>query len=325
MCFANIFTSLFSPFFPLLFEAYESIPDTATVYNLIKERVDDRLGVISCCFNADYVQRPPYAYFNNFLLKVNAKLGGVNQVPVDAAEYLAETADTAHLAPRLAGTEQQQDQKQAEIMFVGVVTHQVTFTEGTHSLDVSISAAVGSRDPAHFAKYTSAVRVQPPAAAVLHVDAMVRELLAEYRADNEGRLPTHLVLFRDGVRRAGFAHLHELELAHLRRMLAKVVSQQQGQGQQRPQPIKLSVVVVQKRFNFKSAGGGGEEEGGKVPAAAPENLSQNLSQHRRRPPPFPSEVVIDEEVTDGDEDVFDLSGRHFFNSKVRRCRNFDCL
>ncbi len=311
-----MFTTFSPLFFPFLFEAYESIPDTATVYNLIKERVDDRLGVISCCFNADYVQRPPYAYFNNFLLKVNAKLGGVNQVPVDAAEYLAETADTAHLAPRLAGTEQQQDQKKAEIMFVGVVTHQVTFTEGTHSLDVSISAAVGSRDPAHFAKYTSAVRVQPPATAVLHVDAMVRELLAEYRADNEGRLPTHLVLFRDGVRRAGFAHLHELELAHLRRMLAKVVSQQQGQGQQRPQPIKLSVVVVQKRFNFKSAGGGGEEEGGKVPAAAA--APENLSQCRRRPPPFPSEVVIDEEVTDGDEDVFDLSGRHFFNSKVRK-------
>lgn len=190
---------------------------TDNVYQYVKHYCDSEYGIISQCFKADYVEEIPENYFCHFLLKVNAKLGGLNKV---------FEPDFLKSLPLEMG----------ETMIVGIVNHLVEFGQ----IKCSITVAEGSYDNV-FSKYSSSVRVQArePYNMVIYVESMLRELLHEYRSKNGGKNPKNLIVYRDGVSRAQFEEFILSEVEPIENLLVKLQNEENQ--------IKFTVIVVQKR------------------------------------------------------------------------------
>src|SRR5699024_2010752 len=139
---------------------------------LVKHYFDQVCGVISQCFKADHLGHIPRGYFDNFLLKVNGKIGGKNNV--------IEAANFRMLMPALA----------QPTMIVGVDVNHPSETEKVLS---SVSAAVGSYD-IEFSKYSASIRVQKKERdeMVKQLDEMILELLQEFAKENKRRYPTNM-------------------------------------------------------------------------------------------------------------------------------------
>ena len=107
------------------------------MYGLVKYVCDQVVGIPSQCFKAEYLDRLPNGYFDQFLLKVNAKMGGRNSM-----------VDPRQLSMIPFNMER--------TMFVGIDVNHPSELERVHS---SVSAAVGSLDP-FFSQYTANTRSQ---------------------------------------------------------------------------------------------------------------------------------------------------------------------
>ena len=176
----------------------------------MRKRQVDFLNIAFYVFNIfDFLEN----YFDNFLLKVNAKLGGTNEV--FDPNFLAEVPLNMN-----------------RTMIVGVVNH--PFENDTFTC--SMTVANGSFDNL-FSKYSSTVRVQrkEPENIVIGIDSMIRELLTEYQSNNDGNLPENIIIFRDGVTRVQFETLFATELESVVKLLNK-----------KKDEIKLTVIVTQK-------------------------------------------------------------------------------
>ena len=93
--------------------------------------------MISQCFKSEILNRIPPGYFDNFLLKVNGKIGGQNSA-LDPEALRTLPFDTSRT------------------MMVGIDVNHPGEAERVLS---SVAAAVGSYDPA-FSCYNAAIRVQ---------------------------------------------------------------------------------------------------------------------------------------------------------------------
>ena len=162
----------------------------------------------------------PGGYFDNFLLKVNGKIGGLNAV-VDPA------------LPK------QLPFNVAKTMFVGV---DVNHPSETERLASSVAVAVGSVDPM-FSCYTASIKVQKKERDEIlkHLDSMILELLTEYHKVNK-YFPENLVIFRDGVSEGMFDKVLKTEIPLIQAAINKTGN-----------PMKFTVIVTQKHHNTRFA------------------------------------------------------------------------
>lgn len=177
-------------------------------------------GVVSQCFKSQNLAKIPRGYFDNFLLKVNGKIGGKNNV-IDSTTF-------AMLMPALA----------QPTMVVGVDVNHPGETERVLS---SVSAAVGSYDR-EFSKYSASIRVQEKGGdeIVKQLDVMMLELLQHFAKENQGRYPNNLIVFRDGVSEGQLEKVRKTEIPLIRAAISKT-----SKG------MKLVVIVVQKRHHTR--------------------------------------------------------------------------
>src|SRR5262249_52984275 len=105
------------------------------MYGLIKYNCDQKFGIVSQCFNTDKLLNTPGGYFDNFLLKVNGKIGGLNAVV---------SPDVVRGLPF--------DMKKT--MMMGIDVNHPSETERVSS---SVSSAVGSIDD-QFSHYVASIR-----------------------------------------------------------------------------------------------------------------------------------------------------------------------
>jgi len=188
------------------------------IYNLTKQACDQDVGIISQCFKADYVVNFPSGYFDNFLLKVNGKIGGCNSV--------IDPNILKGLPFNLSRT-----------MIVGV---DVNHPPPTSDVNSSVSAAVGSYDPL-FTKYSASIRAQfkEGEEIVKQLDHMINELLNEYKKFNKN-YPDNVIVFRDGVSEGQFEQVRKLEIPLIEKAIKTT-----GRS------IKLSCIVTQKRHHTR--------------------------------------------------------------------------
>ncbi|XP_065207928.1 protein argonaute-2-like [Planococcus citri] len=190
----------------------------SNVYNYVKRAAELQIGVLTQCMKAATVKQTIRQRFGmtarNILLKLNAKINGINHV-------LA-----ANLKPEILNE---------DVMIVGAdVTH-----PPPGSNDLSIAAVVASHD--EFAvKYNMQYRLQAPRNEMIRDLKNIMEAQLSFYQKSMGKLPKRILYYRDGVADTQFEKVLSYEVQAIRQAFAKLET--------RP---TLTFIIVQKRHHAR--------------------------------------------------------------------------
>lgn len=162
--------------------------------------------------------RPTPQTLSNLCLKINVKLGGVNNILVPSVRPLNVFREP--------------------VIFMGA---DVTHPPAGDRTKPSITAVVGSMD-AHPSRYAATVRVQAHRQEIIaELSSMVKELLIQFYKATHFK-PTRIIFYRDGVSEGQFDKLQFLELNAIREACMKLETGYQP---------GITYIVVQKRHHTR--------------------------------------------------------------------------
>ncbi|XP_078168085.1 protein argonaute 16-like [Carex rostrata] len=176
------------------------LPDkkNSEIYGPWKKKNLHEMGIVTQCISPG---KHNDQYFTNVLLKINAKLGGINSSV--SVEY-KQSIPIIHENPTL---------------ILGL--HISHGSPGLSDLP-SIAAVVGSRQWPSISKYRASVRTQSPKLEMIDQlykptadgkdDGMIREILIDFFQTSGARKPTQIIIFRDGVSESQFSQVLNIEL-----------------------------------------------------------------------------------------------------------------
>ncbi|KAF9931854.1 eukaryotic translation initiation factor 2C, 2 [Linnemannia zychae] len=193
------------------------LPNTGVpLYAEIKRVTDTVLGVSSQCIQMKHTRDPKKQYCSNVCLKMNVKLGGMNQCL------------NSNMMPFLA---------KPTIVLGGDVSH----PQPGDNTRPSIACLVGSMD-SKAARYAATVRVQTARTeTIADLGSMTIELLRTFY-QNCGRKPERILFYRDGVSEGQFAEILKTEVADVKTACQKL------EAGYNP---TVTFVVVQKRHHTR--------------------------------------------------------------------------
>uniref|UniRef100_A0A0E0Q6G5 Piwi domain-containing protein n=1 Tax=Oryza rufipogon TaxID=4529 RepID=A0A0E0Q6G5_ORYRU len=187
------------------------------------------MGIITQCIVPSVKMNDQY--YTNVLLKINAKLGGMNS---------KLSLEHRHMIPIV---------NQTPTLILGMdVSH-----GSPGRADVpSIAAVVGSRCWPLISRYRASVRTQSPKVEMIDSlfkplddgkdDGIIRELLLDFYKTSQQRKPKQIIIFRDGVSESQFSQVLNVELNQIIKAY-----QYMDQG---PIP-KFTVIIAQKNHHTK--------------------------------------------------------------------------
>lgn len=196
--------------------------DNTTVYDAIKYVCDCQVGIPSICNQGLKFakEKGQMQYFANVAMKFNQKLGGVNH-----------TVDAKKMAPLDPQT----------IIFGIDVTHP---SPGSSESAPSIAGVVASVD-AIFSQYPASMRTQKGRVEMVNeLEEMIIERLKLWQKRNQNRLPTKVIVYRDGVSEGQYRLVLENELPAFEKAFDKLY------GAKNKHP-KISIIVVGKRHHTR--------------------------------------------------------------------------
>uniref|UniRef100_A0A1J3FU44 Protein argonaute 4 n=1 Tax=Noccaea caerulescens TaxID=107243 RepID=A0A1J3FU44_NOCCA len=176
------------------------LPDkkNSDIYGPWKKKCLTEFGIVNQCMAP--TRQPNDQYLTNLLLKINAKLGGLNSL-LSVERTPAFTAIS----------------KVPTIILGMDVSHG---SPGQSDIP-SIAAVVSSRQWPLISKYRASVRTQPSKAEMIENlvkkngkedDGIIKELLIDFYTSSGGRKPQHIIIFRDGVSESQFNQVLNIEL-----------------------------------------------------------------------------------------------------------------
>ncbi|KAJ1349767.1 hypothetical protein KIN20_005417 [Parelaphostrongylus tenuis] len=193
-------------------------------YGFIKSICDNKYGVASQVVDSSTVVQATSittkTIYYNIALKINAKLGGINQAVIfDDESRSAEVP-----------------QKEA-VMYVGI---DVTHPSSNSDMDISIACMVANIDLAA-TRYTSKILVQMRAReTVERFDLQFRKLMLSFH-EHTGVWPRHIVILRDGVGDSEMIRTASVELHSIRKSWGTL-----NNGDIDPRPT-FTYITIQKR------------------------------------------------------------------------------
>lgn len=220
-------------------------------YGFIKQHCDVSLGVASQYIRVQTAKRaldeladgkPSKKIFYNIALKINGKLGGVNQE--------LDFSVNAEMSPE----EKEQRKSKPLTMYVGIdVTHP---TNGS-GIDYSIAAIVASINPGG-TKYRNMIVTQeecrPGERPVAHgrertdiLEGKFVKLLRLFAENNNDRIPGHIIVYRDGVSDSEMLRVSHDELRSLKREVEQFLAER-CKSETVP---KYTFIVIQKRHKTR--------------------------------------------------------------------------
>jgi len=190
------------------------------VYTDIKRLTDSEIGIPSQCMLLKHMQKCSPQYIGNILLKINAKLGGINS-QLDKQIYLFD---------------------RPTIIFGADVTHPVGGGRGTVSAP-SIVAVVASMDR-FLASYSCVIQTQDgKTESITKLDEAVKSLLIRFYQKSNMK-PAAVVFYRDGVSEGQFATVFDHEARSIQQACLSI----QPDGSYQP---PITFIVVQKRHHVR--------------------------------------------------------------------------
>uniref|UniRef100_A0A670J052 Argonaute RISC component 1 n=1 Tax=Podarcis muralis TaxID=64176 RepID=A0A670J052_PODMU len=188
------------------------------VLKYVSGRVGDTLlGMATQCVQVKNVVKTSPQTLSNLCLKINVKLGGINNI----------------LVPHQRSAVFQQP-----VIFLGA---DVTHPPAGDGKKPSITAVVGSMD-AHPSRYCATVRVQRPRQEIIEdLSYMVRELLIQFYKSTRFK-PTRIIFYRDGVPEGQLPQILHYELLAIRDACIKLEKDYQP---------GITYIVVQKRHHTR--------------------------------------------------------------------------
>ncbi|KAJ0421265.1 putative RNA interference and gene silencing protein [Aspergillus carlsbadensis] len=193
------------------------------VYSSVKRVCDVHLGVNNVCMLASKLAKKNEQYLGGVCLKVNLKLGGVNQV---------------------IGTGRSGIISEGKTMIVGIdVTHPAA---GSSSDTPSVAGMVASIDR-HLAQWPADIQIQTSRQETgAPLDRMLKSRLELWAAAN-GQLPENIIVYRDGVSNSQYGQVVQDEVPLLKSACADIYPKTlQSKGLPR-----LSVIIVCKRHRTR--------------------------------------------------------------------------
>ncbi len=167
---------------------------------------------------------------SNLCLKINVKLGGVNNILLPSVRPLSVFCEP--------------------VIFFGA---DVTHPPAGDRTKPSIAAVVASMD-AHPSRYAATVRVQPHRQEIIgELSNMVKELLIQFYRSTHFK-PTRIIFYRDGISEGQFDKLQFIELNAIREACMKLENGYQP---------GITYVVVQKRHHTRLFCADKKEQSGK--------------------------------------------------------------
>ncbi|XP_065865840.1 protein argonaute 4-like [Euphorbia lathyris] len=172
------------------------------IYGPWKKKNLADFGIVTQCIAPSRVNDQ---YITNVLLKINAKLGGLNSM------LAVEHAPSIPLISKVP------------TIIIGM---DVSHGSPGHSDVPSIAAVVSSRQWPLISRYRASVRTQSPkvemidslykpvpeADGTMKDDGMMRELLLDFYTSSGKRKPDQIIIFRDGVSESQFTQVLNVEL-----------------------------------------------------------------------------------------------------------------
>ncbi|RUP50486.1 Piwi domain-containing protein [Jimgerdemannia flammicorona] len=193
------------------------MPNIGRIKPVIKRIAETKLGVMTQCCLKNKIMLPKRQYNQMLALKINTKLGGINNILRSGEMPLLEEKPT--------------------IIFGCDVTH----AGPGDNRRPSIAAMIGSMDSYGF-RYASAIRLQQSRVETIQdLTSMAKELLIAYYRKT-GKKPARIIAFRDGVSEGQFAEVMKTEIDAIKRACYSL------EESYRP---PITFIVVQKRHHAR--------------------------------------------------------------------------
>lgn len=176
------------------------LPDkkNSDLYGPWKKKNLTEFGIVTQCMAP--TRQPNDQYLTNLLLKINAKLGGLNSML--SVERTPAFTVISKVPTVILGMD-------------------VSHGSPGQSDVPSIAAVVSSREWPLISKYRASVRTQPSKAEMIESlvkkngtedDGIIKELLVDFYTSSNKRKPEHIIIFRDGVSESQFNQVLNIEL-----------------------------------------------------------------------------------------------------------------
>jgi len=190
------------------------------IYTAVKHFGDVEMGVATQCLKGSKCFRANLQYWANVMLKVNAKLGGVNAI-----------LDNSPLS----------DPNHPTIVMGADVIHPAPGAEGRPSFTSLVSSV-----DRNTAKYIAISKVQTGRQEMIDdLEEMVKYALAQYggyrkQVENLNSPPSRLIFYRDGVSEGQFQQVLDEELPAIKKACKDLKIN-----------IKITLIVVGKRHHIR--------------------------------------------------------------------------
>jgi len=194
------------------------LPGKTPVYAEVKRVGDTLIGLATQCVQSKNVNKTSPQTLSNLCLKINVKLGGVNNILVPSQRPISVFREP--------------------VIFIGA---DVTHPPAGDKTKPSIAAVVASMD-AHPSRYAATVRVQLHRQEIIaELSAMVKELLIQFYKSTHFK-PMRIIFYRDGVSEGQFLPVLTYELMAIREACMKLETGYQP---------GITFVAVQKRHHTR--------------------------------------------------------------------------
>ncbi|PWY68874.1 RNA interference and gene silencing protein [Aspergillus eucalypticola CBS 122712] len=193
------------------------------LYSRIKFLCDVQFGIRNVCVVADKFLRSNEQFLSNVALKLNLKLGGINQ------KLLARSLDII---------------SDGKTMVVGVdVTHPNSGNLPARA--PSVAAMVASVDR-YLAQWPAEICTQPARQElVTQLGVLLTSRLHAWQRRNHGKLPENILLYRDGVSDTQYGSVLSVELPQLRKACRDLY------GSLSLNQPRITIVIVGKRHHTR--------------------------------------------------------------------------
>ncbi|KAF4967182.1 hypothetical protein FZEAL_10568 [Fusarium zealandicum] len=207
-------------------------------YERLKKSADCRFGILTQVVLGSHVMKNNGQYHSNVCMKVNAKLGG-------------STACT----PQLWKSPNYFPDNRPTIMIGVDVSH--TAPGGNSPSTAAMTMSI-DKDATRYAALveTNGYRVEMLTPA--NIQFMFGNLLNQWKAGHPGKIPAHVMYFRDGVGEGQFAYVLDQEIAEIKKFLVGVLPASA------PVP-KFTVIVATKRHHIRFFPNRGDKNGNPLP------------------------------------------------------------